>query len=101
MRFSTVVSAVALAVGTSAETIAAINGNRFLSPLNGKSVTNVRGLVTATASTGFWIRSTAPDNNPATSESVFVFSRSVGSGLSVGDIITLDGTVQEFRSDSD
>jgi hypothetical protein len=42
----------------SAVTIAEINGNKFLSPLAGQTVTNVTGLVTANSTSGFYLRST-------------------------------------------
>lgn len=82
-------------------TIAEINGNKYLSPYSGQSVTNVTGLVVAKGPSGIWIRSTTPDKDPATSEAVYVFSSSVGKTLSVGDIITLDGKVSEYRSSPD
>ncbi|KAK0628757.1 Endonuclease/exonuclease/phosphatase-like protein [Bombardia bombarda] len=81
-----------------AVTIAEINGNKYLSPLSGQSVTNVTGLVTAKGPSGFWIRSTTPDDSPLTSESVYVFSSTAGANLTVGDIISLNGRVAEYRS---
>ncbi|KAG9604047.1 DNase I-like protein, partial [Aureobasidium melanogenum] len=74
----------------SAETISKINGNRYLSPYNGQNVTNVDGLVTAKGPNGIWIRSTTPDKDDRTSESVYVFDRNFGKVLSVGDIIQLN-----------
>ncbi|THV64736.1 DNase I-like protein [Aureobasidium pullulans] len=82
----------------SAETIAQINGNKYLSPYNGKNVTNVNGLVTAKGPSGIWIRSTAPDSDERSSESVYVFDRNFGKNLTVGDVIQLNGTVTEYRS---
>ena len=81
-----------------AETISEINGNRYLSPYNGKNVTNVDGLITAKGPNGIWIRSTTPDKDDRTSESVYVFDRKFGKTLSVGDVIQLNGTVTEYRS---
>ncbi|CAN8104829.1 unnamed protein product [Discula destructiva] len=85
---------------TTAVSIAEINGNKFLSPYSGQNVVNVTGVVTAKSGTGIFIRSLIPDNDPATSESVFVFSSTVGSSLSVGDQIALDGKVSEYRSNT-
>jgi len=79
-------------------TIAEINGNKFLSPYSGQAVTNVTGLLIAKGPNGVWIRSTTPDNDPATSEAIYVFSNTVGANLKVGDIITLDGKVAEYRA---
>lgn len=81
-------------------TIAEINGNKFLSPYSGKAVTNVTGLLIAKGPSGIWIRSTTPDNDPATSEAVYVFGNTTGTSLTVGDIITLDGKVSEYRSNA-
>lgn len=82
----------------SAETVSEINGNKYLSPYDGTNVTNVDGLVTAKGPNGIWIRSTTPDKDDRTSESVYVFDRNFGKTLSVGDIIQLNGTVTEYRS---
>lgn len=91
----------ALFVGvTTALTIAEINGNKFLSPYSGQNVTNVAGIVTAKSGNGIFIRSATPDNDPATSDSIFVFSSTVGNSLSVGDEISLDARVVEYRSSS-
>lgn len=87
-------SAIGLA---SAATIAEINGNRFNTPLNGTAVTGVEGLVLAKGPNGIWIRSTTPDDDDRTSEAVYVFNRNVGAGVTVGDVITLDGTIFQYR----
>ncbi|GKT86283.1 LOW QUALITY PROTEIN: endonuclease/exonuclease/phosphatase family protein [Colletotrichum tofieldiae] len=84
----------------SALTIAEINGNKFLSPFKDQSVTNVTGLVLAKGPNGIWIRSTTPDDDEATSEAVYVYGSSVGANLTVGDLITLDGKIQEYRRSS-
>jgi predicted extracellular nuclease len=85
----------------SAQTIAQINGNRFISPYRGQNVFNVTGLVTAIGPSGLWMRSTTPDSDIRTSESVYVFGR-LPSNVTVatGDIIVLDGLVSEYRSSS-
>lgn len=86
---------------TTSETIAQINGNKFLSPLQGQTVSNVRGHVTAKTSTGIFVRSSEPDNDSATSESIYVFSRTIGSSVTKGDLITFAGNVAEYRSNPD
>ncbi|KAL8679267.1 MAG: hypothetical protein Q9224_007052, partial [Gallowayella concinna] len=90
-----------LAPYASAITVAEITGNKYLSPLSRSAFTNLTGLVTAKGPNGLWIRSTTPDKIDETSESVYVFSRTVGSNLTAGDIITLDGNVTEYRSSND
>jgi hypothetical protein len=82
----------------SAETISEINGNKYISPYNGKNVTYVNGLVTAKGPNGIWIRSTAPDKDDRTSESAYVFDKNFGKNLTVGDIIQLNGSITEYRS---
>ncbi|KAF1827473.1 Endonuclease/exonuclease/phosphatase-like protein [Dissoconium aciculare CBS 342.82] len=88
-----------LASGASAQvSIAEINGNRFLSSYQGRNVVGVRGLVTAKGPNGFWLRSTAPDGDDRTSESIYVFNRAALRNVTVGNIITLNGRVSEYRS---
>ncbi|XPT01441.1 hypothetical protein M3J09_010576 [Ascochyta lentis] len=92
--------AASLAV-SSATTIAEINGNKFLSPLKDQTVSNVTGVITVKGPDGLWIRSTTPDRDERTSESVYVFGRTFGANLTVGDAITIGGKVLEYRSNKD
>ncbi|TCO51520.1 hypothetical protein EV646_101511 [Kribbella antiqua] len=73
-----------------------IQGAAHLSPLNGKLVGNVTGVVTVKSSNGFWFQDPQPDDNPATSEGLFVFTSSAPT-VAVGDAVTVQGTVAEFR----
>ena len=73
-----------------------IQGAAHLSPLNGKLVDNVTGVVTAKTGNGFWFQDPQPDSDPATSEGVFVFTSSAPT-VAVGAAITVKGTVAEFR----
>lgn len=93
-------AAAALLAGLShAETIAEINGNKFLSPLDGQNVTDVRGVVTAKGPNGYWIRSLTPRKNPhAPSDSVYVFGDDTFDQVSIANVITLNGRVEEYRS---
>ncbi len=72
-----------------------IQGAAHISPLAGQSVTT-SGIVTARSSNGFWIQDPSPDNDPATSEGVFVFT-GTGPTVAVGDAIGVAGRVSEFR----
>lgn len=84
---------------SAALTIAEINGNKYISAYNGQTVSDVTGLVTAKSSAGIYIRSTTPDDDDATSESIYVFSNTIGKSVNVGDIITLGSAkVSEYRS---
>lgn len=56
-------------------------------------------MVTAKGPDGFWIRSTTPDNDPATSESIYVYDNGTTT-LNTGDIVSLNARVVEYRSDA-
>ncbi|BBC37465.1 Endonuclease/exonuclease/phosphatase family protein [Streptomyces graminofaciens] len=95
------VSAVALTSPAQADAIRIhdIQGTTRTSPLVGQKVTDVAGVVTGVrtygSSRGFWIQDLQADGNPATSEGVFVFTSSKPT-VSVGDSVTVAGTVTEF-----
>ncbi|PKW07030.1 hypothetical protein SAMN05428944_5905 [Streptomyces sp. 1222.5] len=76
-----------------------VQGTTRISPLAGQKVTDVPGIVTATrtygSSKGFWMQDATPDDNPATSEGVFVFTSSTPKAA-VGDSVTVTGTVSEY-----
>lgn len=76
-----------------------VQGTTRISPFAGQKVTDVPGIVTATrtygSSRGFWIQDPTPDDNPATSEGVFVFTSSTPK-VAVGDSVTVTGTVSEY-----
>lgn len=77
--------------------IAQIQGAGHLSPLAGKTVSGVRGVVTALSRTGFWIQDSRPaDRDPATSEAVFVYTKTAPT-VAVADLVEVAGTVTEFR----
>lgn len=77
-------------------TIAQIQGARHRSPLEGKQVSGVQGVVTAVGGQGYWMQSTTPDDDPATSEGLYVYSRSTPV-VQAGDAVSVDGTVTEYR----
>ena len=87
-----------LFTAASGTTIAEINGDRYISPLRNQRVSNVTGIVTAKGPDGFWISSTTPDRNSRTSEGLYVFGKTAIGNVTLGDKITLDGTVAEYRS---
>jgi len=76
-------------------TIEAVQGTGFQSSMVGEQVV-VKGIVTAkNGSAGFWIESATPDNDPRTSEGLYVFG---GAGsVKVGDAVTVGGKVSEYR----
>ncbi|RJQ68125.1 hypothetical protein D5S17_33020 [Pseudonocardiaceae bacterium YIM PH 21723] len=74
-----------------------IQGTAHLSPLSGSTVTGVRGVVTGLKSTGFWMQDPEPDTDDATAEGIFVFTADAPE-VNVGDEVTVDGKVTEYRS---
>ncbi|MGH3324773.1 MAG: lamin tail domain-containing protein, partial [Streptomyces sp.] len=74
-----------------------IQGSSHISPRNGQSVSDVRGVVTAVKSNGFWFQDPCPDTSNSTSEGLFVFT-STGPTAVVGQEVAVGGTVSEFRS---
>jgi hypothetical protein len=73
-----------------------IQGAAHRSPLAGTKVGDVTGVVIAKTSNGFWFEDSEPDADPATSEGLFVFTSSAPA-VSVGDAVSVVGTVSEFR----
>jgi predicted extracellular nuclease len=73
-----------------------IQGAAQVSPMVGVLVGNVPGVVTAKSANGFWFQDIQPDDDPATSEGLFVFTGSAPT-VAVGDSVTVEGTVAEFR----
>ena len=87
-------------------TIADIQGNESTSPLAGKRV-SITGVVTGDFQEndaddesnlgGFYIQDETSDDNPLTSDGIFVFdSNSPAIDVSVGDRVTVQGTVNEY-----
>jgi predicted extracellular nuclease len=84
--------------GSSSVRIHDIQGTSFLSPQKGNAVAGVPGIVTAvrtSGSKGFWLQDPNPDDNPATSEGIFVYTSSTPT-VAVGDSVLVSGTVGEF-----
>ncbi|MDJ0532342.1 MAG: lamin tail domain-containing protein [Xenococcaceae cyanobacterium MO_207.B15] len=62
--------------------------------ITGENVTTT-GVVTAVDSNGFYLQDPTGDGNDATSDALFVFTGS-SPNVSVGDSVTVEGTVAEF-----
>lgn len=99
LSWTTAAAALLCLRAAAAVTIGEINGDAFVSPLRGQAVTNVTGIVTAKGPSGIWLRAPIASDGLG-SDSIYVFSSSVGANLTVGDRITLDATVAEYRSSS-
>ncbi|KFN02627.1 endonuclease [Bacillus clarus] len=71
-----------------------IQGKSHISPYNGKTIRNVEGVVTALDKNGFYIQDMQPDNDPATSEGIYVYKKEAN--VAVGDLVQVDGDVEEY-----
>ncbi|KAI5923753.1 endonuclease/exonuclease/phosphatase family protein [Camillea tinctor] len=91
-----------LASSVAAQSIAQINGNRFISPYAGQAVSNVTGVVTAKGPSGIWLRSTTPGTDARVSDGLYVYGSALAknASIAVGDVLVVDGTVSEYRSNS-
>ena len=74
-----------------------IQGAAHISPLDGRSVSSVPGIVTAVRRGGFYVQDPNPDSDSATSEGIFV-STSSAPAVRVGDCVRVSGTVAESRN---
>lgn len=84
------------AAATEGSAIHDIQGTAHRSPLVGQTVSNVPAIITAVGRSGFWMQGPQPDDNPATSEGIFVFTRTTPV-VRTGDQVVVSGTVTEFR----
>src|SRR5262249_39278915 len=73
-----------------------IQGASHTSPLAGRRVSSVPGIVTGLRDNGFYFQDPDPDSHTATSEGMFVFTNSRPTVV-VGDSVLVSGGVQEFR----
>ncbi|MEV5242250.1 endonuclease/exonuclease/phosphatase family protein [Streptomyces cinnamoneus] len=77
-----------------------IQGTTRVSPLAGRQVADVPGVVTAVknfgSARGFWVQDPNPDGNDATSEGIYVFTGKDAPAVAVGDAVLVSGTVTEY-----
>lgn len=71
-----------------------IQGSKHLSPMMGRKVENVEGVVTAFRGDGFYMQDLNPDLDPATSEGIFVFTQ-LPPRVQPGMIVAVTGVVRE------
>ncbi len=102
MRFHSPIAAAALALllavsqAQAADTpIYTIQGSGTTSPLLGQVVTTT-GVVTKLTNNGFFLQDPVGDNDPLTSDGIFVFT-STAPTVTAGQLIRLTGTVAEFN----
>ncbi len=85
-----------VATGACATTIGELQGSGHLSPYAGRSVEDVRGIVTAVSRNGFWLQDETPDADERTADAVFVYLAK-GAKPAVGDRLGVSGRVGEYR----
>ncbi|MFR9729023.1 endonuclease/exonuclease/phosphatase family protein [Saccharopolyspora sp. MS10] len=77
-----------------------VQGVGRVSPLLGQQVSGVPGVVTgiraAGTSPGFWFQDPEPDDDPRTSEGLFVYTPGEAPAVAVGDVVSVSGTVAEY-----
>jgi predicted extracellular nuclease len=74
-----------------------IQGAAHVSPKAGQNVGGVQGIVTAKRTNGFYMQDPNPDSDDATSEGIFVFTSSAPTSVNIGDSVSVNGHVREFR----
>ncbi|GAB2934402.1 endonuclease/exonuclease/phosphatase family protein [Rhodococcus aerolatus] len=83
-----------------ATTVEDVQGDGFVSPLDGTTVTKVPGVVTAVRDSGsgrgYWLQQT-DGADPSASDGVQVFTGAASPGVAVGDAVLVSGTVTEYR----
>ncbi|MDQ2745959.1 MAG: hypothetical protein M3T96_01720, partial [Acidobacteriota bacterium] len=80
--------------------ISEVQGEKNSSPFVGEAV-RLTGIVTARLKGGFFLQSPDDkiDGNPLTSEGIYVYTKTEPTGdAAIGNLISVTGTVQEFRS---
>ena len=83
--------------------IAEIQGSGNTSP-HEKEIVTLTGVVTALTRTGFFLQTPddKADQNPLTSEGIFVFTRTPPGGqVAIGNVVEVSGEIQEFRPRND
>jgi uncharacterized protein len=71
-------------------------GSGTASPLVDQSVTGVRGIVTAVGNKTFYVQDPNGDGDDTTSDAIVVYTGGVTFKVSVGDLVSVSGTVTEF-----
>jgi predicted extracellular nuclease len=74
-----------------------IQGAAHISPLDARIVSGVPGVVTAVRPNSFTMQDAVGDGNAATSDAILVFEFGIGASVSVGQAVTVEGRVAEFR----
>ncbi|EJR89803.1 hypothetical protein IKG_05973 [Bacillus cereus VD200] len=71
-----------------------IQGKSHISPYNKRNVKGVIGVVTWIGKDGFYMQDPNPDDDLATSEGIYVYKKEAN--VKIGDLVQVDGQVEEF-----
>ncbi len=81
--------------------VAAVQGGGYASPMQGKQVT-VQGVVTLIEpGHGFYLEEPGSDNDPRTSDALFIEAAHLPSGTRTGSVVRVSGTVTETGESRD
>ncbi|HEY2395651.1 MAG TPA: Calx-beta domain-containing protein [Rudaea sp.] len=97
---NTTVSATGTILNDDGLSIMEIQGHGTTSPFNGHVVKTAGNVVTAKKSNGFFMQNPYGDDDPTTSDGIFVFTSSAPA-VQVGNEVTVNGTVQEFSGSTE
>ena len=83
--------------------ISEVQGDKNVSPYVGEQA-RLTGIVTARTRSGFFLQTPddKTDNNPATSDGIYIFTKNEPGGeAAIGNLISVSGTVTEFRPNAE
>ena len=89
------VSAAQVTAPKEVKNIGEVQGESHQSPLVGKEVVINNVVVTKTDKTGFYVQDKVSDNNPRTSDAIYVASTDPKNKVESGDLLKVQGTVKE------
>lgn len=89
------VPAAQVTVPKEVKNIGEVQGESHQSPLVGKEVVINNVVVTKTDKTGFYVQDKVSDNNPRTSDAIYVASTDPENKVESGDLLKVQGTVKE------
>lgn len=93
-------TSIALTVTAAPITIMAIQGHGAISPRANEIVTTTGNVVTAVGPKGFFMQDPVGDNNPTTSDGIYVYTGSAPA-VALGNVVTVTGKVQEYNGSTE
>lgn len=96
----TAAATIALTVTAPPVTIMAIQGHGSASPRENDTVTTAGNVVTAVGPKGFFMQDPLGDNDPTTSDGIYVYTGSAPA-VALGNVVTVSGKVQEYNGSTE